>query len=211
MILLAELFGLRRNEALMSGRDLAMWRAALVDGKTELCLMRGAKNGRPRSVEVRESRRAEAIRVIDAALAYCELRNFRFIVGRGKNLKSTIHRFTALARRIGMVGELSFHSLRYNYALALAEQLHKDGVPPYETLVRLSASLGRGLGRAVMIYNVYCKPISDRFKGCLRLKSNEVHRGSPAKKLPRAAARQQAKLRHAELSGFPVGRLGPSK
>ena len=173
--------------------------------------MRGAKNGRARSLEVMESRRTEAIQAIDAALAYCKARNFHFIVGRGENLKSAIHRFTALAHRIGMVGELSFHALRYNYALGLADQLHKDGVPPYETLVRLSASLGHGPGRAAMILNVYCQPIAHRFKGCLRLKSSEAHRRIPAKRLPRAVARQQAKLRHAELSGYPVGRVGPSK
>jgi integrase len=211
MIRLAELFGLRRNEALMCGKDLAMWLAALSAGKAELPLLRGAKNGRARSVEVLESRRSEAIDLVAAALAYCKARNFQLIVGRGNNLKSAIHRFTALARRIGMVGELSFHSLRYNYALSLADQLHDNGVPPYETLVRLSEALGHGPSRTAMIRNVYCAEISDRFKGCLRLKSSEAHRRSPAKKLPRAALRQQVKLRHAELSGFPVGSVAPSR
>jgi len=210
MVRLAELFGLRRNEALMCGRDLPMWLAALIAGKNELAVMRGAKNGRPRCAEVLEHRRTEAIHAINAALAYCKERDFRFIVGRGGNLKSAIHRFNALARRIGMTGEVSFHSCRYSYALALANKLLDEGTPPYEALVRLSASLGHGPGRAVMIYRTYCQPISDRFKGCLALKRNEAHRRSPPKKLPRAAARHRAKLQHAMLSGFPVGRTGQS-
>jgi integrase len=210
MILLAELLGLRRKEALMCGRDLPMWLAALIAGKTDLPAMRGSKNGRPRLIGVLENRRSETVRVVDAALAYCRPRNFQFIVGQGKNLKSSLHRFNALARRIGMTGELSFHSLRYSYALALAKQSLDEGLPPYETLVRLSEALGHGQSRVFFIRAYYCAPIADRFKGCLTPKGSEAHRRSPPKKLPRAAARQQAKLRHAQLSGFPVGRVDPS-
>jgi integrase len=211
MVLLAELLGLRRNEALMCGRDLPMWRAALAAGKTELPLLRGSKNGRPRSIVVLENRRSETIRVIDAALAYCKPRNFQFIVGQGGNLRSTINRFNALARRIRMTGELSFHALRYSYALSVAQQCDDAGLPPYETLVLLSSALGHGQSRVFFIRAYYCAPIADRFKGCLTPKGSEAHRRSPPEKLPRAAARQQAKLHHAELSGFPVGRVGPPR
>jgi hypothetical protein len=58
-----------------------------------------------------------------------------------------------------------------------------------------------------MVKRYYCQPIAERFKDCLKLRESEAHRRHPAKKLPRAAERREDKLRHARLSGFPIGRM----
>lgn len=205
LIALARHLGLRRLEALMCGRDLRMWLDALMSGKTRLDVMRGAKNLRAREVEVLEAHREDTIKVIQAAQEYAVSHNYEFITGRGKTLESAINRLKAILRRAGMTAELSFHSLRYTYALDLGLQLLDSGVAPYETLVRLSASLGHGPTRIQMILNYYCQPIADQFKGCLKIHKKEAQRRSPAKQLPRAAARRAAKLRHARLSGSPIG------
>jgi integrase len=207
LIALARLLGLRRLEALMCARDLRMWRDALLNGNTTIHIMRGAKNLRPREAEVLESQRAETLAAVEAALEYAVEHNYELITGRGRTLESALNRLKGLLRRSGMVGELSFHSLRYTYSLELANQLHDSGVAPYETLVRLSASLGHGSSRVQMILTYYCQPIAARFKGCMKLHKSEAHRRSPATKVPRATARREAKLKHARLSGFPVGRM----
>jgi integrase len=207
LIALARLLGLRRMEALMCARDLRMWRDALLNGKTTLHIMRGAKNLRPREVEVLQTQRGETLAAIEAALEFAVARDYELITGRGRTLESALNRLKALLRRAGMTGELSFHSLRYTYSLDLSRQLLDSGVAPYESLVRLSASLGHGSSRAQMILAYYCQPIASRFKGCMKLHKSEAHRRSPATKVPRAAARREAKLKHARMSGFPVGRM----
>ncbi|OYD76055.1 UNVERIFIED_ORG: integrase-like protein [Burkholderia sp. CF145] len=207
LIPLARNLGLRRKEALMCGKDLQMWYDALTSGKTVLEVLRGCKGGRHRQVEILEDRRAQTIEVIAAALAYARAHNYELITGRAGTLKSAMNRFTALLRKAGMVGEKSFHSLRYGFALQLALQILDRGVSPYDTLVRLSASLGHGPSRVAMVCNVYCQPIAHLFKGCLAAAKRQRRSPGPATKLPRAAARLAAKLRHARLSGFPVGRM----
>jgi hypothetical protein len=169
--------------------------------------MRGAKNLRPREVEVLQTQRDETLAAIEAALEFAVARDYELITGRGRTLESALNRLKALLRRAGMTGELSFHSLRYTYSLDLSRQLLDSGVAPYESLVRLSASLGHGSSRAQMILAYYCQPIASRFKGCMKLHKSEAHRRSPATKVPRAAARREAKLKHARMSGFPVGRM----
>lgn len=206
LISLALCLGLRRKEALMCPRDLAMWLDALTRGESTLPLMRGAKNARPREVRIIQSKRAETIESIASALAYCREHNFELVTGSGKTLKSAMNRLKVLLRRAGMVGQVSFHSLRYTYALTSALEMLDSGIAPYEVLVQLSESMGHGPKRAQMILAHYCQPIRDRFEGHISPREVEAHRRHPAKKLPRATARQQAKLRHGALSGYPVGR-----
>jgi integrase len=208
LIRLARLLGLRRLEAIMCARDLQMWLDALIAGETVLHVIRGAKNLRPREVEVLEKYRHETIEAVREALAFIKQRNnYQFITGRGRTLSSALNRFKALARQAGMTGEVSFHSLRYTYALALANQLLDGGVSPYETLVRLSGAMGHGPSRVVLMKTVYLQPLAHRFKGCRTPRRSEAHLRSPAKPLPRAQARREAKEHHARISGFPVGRM----
>lgn len=207
LISLASRLGLRRLEALMSGRDLQMWLNALENGDTRLNVMRGAKNLRAREVEVPEAQREDTIKVLRAALDYAAARNYEFITGRGKTLKSAVNRLKALLRRAGMTGERSFHSLRYTYAHTLALQLLAAGTAPYEVLVRLATALGHGPTRVKMIRDYYCNSLESLFKDCLKAHKIEVNQRNPARRLPRAAERREAKLRHARVSGFPIGRM----
>jgi Integrase len=205
MIALANELGLRLVEALMCARDLRMWLDALASGKTVIDVMRGAKNLRPRQAEVLEARRTHTLKVVEAALTYALAHNYELITGRGRTLKSAVNRVKSLVRQAGMKGELSFHCLRYSYSQTLAVQLLDAGVSPLDTLVRVSASLGHGATRTQMILNYYCQPIADRFEGCLKGKDNAARTAETP--LPRAAARREAKLRHARLSGHPIGRM----
>ncbi|WP_244306444.1 integrase domain-containing protein [Paraburkholderia lacunae] len=206
LISLALHLGLRRKEALMCSRDLQMWLDALTRGESSIPLMRGAKNARPRDVRIIHSKREDTIESIRSALAYCHERNFELITGSGRTLKSAMNRLKALLRRAGMVGQVSFHSLRYTYALTAASEMLDSGIAPYEVLVQLSESMGHGPTRAQMILEHYCQPIKARFEGQISLRQDEAHRRSPPNKLPRATARHEAKLRHSALSGYPVGR-----
>ncbi|SOE68986.1 Phage integrase, N-terminal [Burkholderia sp. OK233] len=206
LISLALHLGLRRKEALMCPRDLQMWLDALMRGESSIPLMRGAKNARPRDVRIVQSNRKDTIEAIRSALTYCQEHDFELITGSGKTLKSAMNRLKALLRRAGMVGQVSCHSLRYTYALTAASEMLDAGIAPYEVLVQLSESMGHGPTRTQMILEHYCQPIKIRFEGHISLPQDEAHRRRPANKLPRAAARKEAKLRHSALSGYPVGR-----
>ncbi|SHK75611.1 integrase domain-containing protein [Paraburkholderia terricola] len=210
MISLALHLGLRRKEALMCGRDLEMWLDALVRGDSTLPLMRGSKNARPRHVRIVESERAQTIEAIRSALGYCREHNLELITGNGKTLRSAMNRLKALLRRAGMVGPISFHSLRYTYALKSALEMLEAGIAPYEVLVELSESLGHGPTRIQMILGHYCQPIRHRFDGHISLKNIETERRRPPTKLPRSTARLLAKLQHSALSGHPIGRSYPA-
>ena len=205
MISLALHLGLRRKEALMCAPDLAMWLDALERGDSKLPLMRGSKNARPRQVRIIEGERAQTIEAVRCALAYAREHNLELITGHGRTLKSAMNRLTALLRRAAMVGQTSFHSLRYTYALKSALEMLDAGIAPYEVLVELSESLGHGPSRIQMILGHYCQPIRERFEGHISRYDIEAGRRRPPSKLPRATARLLAKRRHGELSGYPIG------
>jgi hypothetical protein len=209
LILLSRDLGLRRKEALMCGRDLQMWRDAVAAGATTLEIMRGAKNGRPRTVELLPGKREATLRVINAALEYCRDRNFELISGRRKTLACALNRFKSLARRLMMRGAACFHSLRYSFAVDSATAMLDAGVDPHTVLARVSASLGHGPSRTQMILHHYCGSIRHRFEGFLKLAKGQKHRSRASDALPRADARHQAKLRHAALSGHPIGNMAP--
>lgn len=189
----------------MCAPDLGMWLDALVRGDSALPLMRGSKNARPRQVRIIESERSQTIEAIRSALAYAREYNLELITGNGKTLRSAMNRLKALLRRAGMVGPISFHSLRYTYALKSAVEMLEAEMAPYEVLVELSESLGHGPTRIQMILGHYCQPIRERFEGHISLHNIEADRRRPPSKLPRATARLLAKRRHGALSGYPIG------
>jgi len=209
LILLARYLGLRRKEALMAGRDLQMWRDAIAAGATGVEIMRGAKNARPRTAELLPGKREATLQAIDAALAYCRGRNFELISGRRKTLACALNRFKSIARRLMMTGAASFHSLRYSFAVDSATAMLDAGVDPHTALVRLSASLGHGPSRIQMILRYYCQSICHRFEGYLKRAKTRKHDSWASAALPRADARHRAKLRHAALSGHPMGNMAP--
>ncbi|WOD18694.1 integrase domain-containing protein [Paraburkholderia kirstenboschensis] len=206
MISLALHLGLRRKEALMCAPDLQMWLDGLSRGDATLALMRGSKNARPRQVRIIASERERTTRAVRAALAYSLEHDLKLVTGRQKTLKSSMNRMTALLRRAGMTGTLSFHSLRYTYALKSAFEMLEAGMAPYEVLVELSESLGHGPTRVQMILAHYCQPIRDRFENHVSGHHIEAERRRKPSPLPRAQARLLAKHRHGALSGYPIGR-----
>ncbi|BDC39155.1 integrase domain-containing protein [Paraburkholderia terrae] len=163
LISLMYYLGLRSIEALRCVRYLADWLALLEAGASELQFEHGAKTNRPRRIEIVDPLRAETLRAIRSALAYCNAHNGWLISGRkNKTLKSARHRLRTTLRAAGLMGRLSSHALRYAYAVNLALSLLKKNVSPEETLDRVSASLGHG-PRAQMILNTYLGEIRERF------------------------------------------------
>lgn len=211
MISLTLHLGLRRKEALMCAPDLQMWLDGLLRGDTTLAVMRGAKNARPRLVRIIASERERTTEAVRAALDYSREHDLRLVTGQQKTLKSSMNRVTALLRRAGMTGTLSFHSLRYTYALKSALEMLEAGMAPYEVLIELSESLGHGPTRVQMILAHYCQPIRDRFENHVSEQHIEAERRRKPSPLPRAQARLLAKQRHGALSGYPIGRRDTSR
>ncbi|MFM0692215.1 integrase domain-containing protein [Paraburkholderia graminis] len=211
MVSLALHLGLRRKEALMCAPDLQMWLDGLARGDATLALMRGSKNARPRQVRIIASERERTTEAVRAALAYSREHDLQLVTGQQKTLKSSMNRLKALLRRAGMTGTLSFHSLRYTYALQSALEMLEAGMAPYEVLIELSESLGHGPTRVQMILAHYCQPIKDRFQNHVSEQHIAAVRRRKPSPLPRARARLLAKYRHQELSGHPIGRRDMSR
>ncbi|GAB2921052.1 hypothetical protein GCM10027093_69780 [Paraburkholderia jirisanensis] len=209
-ISLALAFGLRRKEALMSAPDLQMWLEAIVRGDSHVRVMRGTKNGRPRTVRLLDARREQTRTVVHAALVYVTANGMRLISSQPATLEAAMNRFKSLLYRLGMSGEVSFHALRYTYALESANEMLAAGLSPYDTLVELSESLGHGPDRTRMILDHYCQPVRDRFAGKMSFPGQHPHSRRTSGGLPRAAARLEAKSLHAALSGYPLGDAMPA-
>jgi len=209
-ISLALAFGLRRKEALMCAHDLQMWLEAIVRGDSHVRVMRGTKNGRPRNVRLLEAQREQTRTVVHAALVHATANGMRLINSQPATLETAMNRFKSLLYRLGMSGEVSFHALRYTYALESANEMLAAGLSPYDTLVALSESLGHGPDRTRMILDHYCQPVRDRFVGKMSFPGQYPHSRRTSRGLPRAAARLEAKSLHAALSGYPVGDVVPA-
>jgi hypothetical protein len=162
IVQLQRFLGLRSIEAFACGRELPGWRDRLRAGADRLHLARVGKNGRPRDIEVLPVYREETIRVVEAALAYCEVRDFEFVTGRGGGRHSSETKLRTLYRKAEIEKEDCSHRLRYRYALDLALVLHGMGKEAFEVVLRTSNSLGHGGGaRLVYIRTTYLSAIRD--------------------------------------------------
>ncbi|CAD6542394.1 integrase domain-containing protein [Paraburkholderia sabiae] len=156
------ILGLRSVEALRSAHELAGWLGLLRAGADRLPFQYGAKTNRLRQIEIIPGAGEETVRIIEAALAYCETHNGNLITGVDADLRTSRDRLRYLLKAARICGQLSSHSLRYSYSVNLALGLLDGGVSEEETLDRVSAALGHG-ARAQMILNTYLQEIRDRF------------------------------------------------
>lgn len=170
-------FGHRGLEALMSPNELkkyALEAAAVVRrnshplqeiGKVELpplTVRDGTKGGRPRQTVVIEKYARESLEVIGAAMAYLTTHKV-LIAGKAKGLKSARAKYCALARRFGLTGQFSPHSLRYRYAVDKLEELRDAGVAREEALALCATFLGHGPTRGRFVTMVYGRTVVHTF------------------------------------------------
>jgi hypothetical protein len=197
IISLMRWLGLRRREALRCGPSLESWRSAILRGSRRLAVELGAKNKRPRRTEVLEGHVQETLAAIEAALAYCRIRNFELVTGRSGKLETGKSRLKTHFENLPMRGPLSSHSLRYTYAVDYANAELDKGVPPVDVLVALSERLGHGPSRVKMILDVYCWQIRHRFPPKIKL---------PADFVPHRRTSEEARSRSATLGKTPQQR-----
>lgn len=162
IVQLQRFLGLRSIEAFGCGKELPGWLDHLRGGAEKLHLSLVAKNGRPRDIEVLAAHREETIRAIESALAFCQTRDFRFVIGHKNDRETSATKLRTLYRKAGIEKEEKSHILRYRYAIDLALGLHRAGKDAYEVVLRTSNSLGHGGGaRLVYIRSVYLSAIRD--------------------------------------------------
>lgn len=170
-------FGHRGLEALMSPNELkkyALEAAACMrlhgaqgpasDGVDlpPLTVRDGTKGGRLRRTVVILKYAKESLEIIQDTLAYLATHKF-LIEGKAQGLKSARARYGALARRFGLVGQFSPHSLRYRYAVDKLEEMRDAGVSREEALILCAAFLGHGPTRGVLVSKVYGRTIIHTF------------------------------------------------
>lgn len=162
VIELAYFMGLRVQEAVMSGPDLARWEGALQEATTELPevrVARGTKGGRLRQVAIIEvSATLEALaraRGVARSLGGC------LISGE---LPQALARVYAVTARIGMTGVHSPHSARYGYCCRLLCHLHAQKWSERDALAKAANVLGHGAQRTDWVRTVYGQTVRDLWR-----------------------------------------------
>jgi hypothetical protein len=204
-------FGLRMQELVRCVPDIPQWLADLHDGKSTLRVSRGTKNNRERDVEVPARRRKQAIAALEAAYEYCCENGGRLISGRNDDQKCAMYRFKYLCAKVGMVGKIANHCLRYSYLQNLVIELADSGIAPAEIAARACASLGHGVNRFELLTTVYCQPLAHLFKGHLGRPDNKHREHSPSRsrrarhdaRRRRLAARARENPRFAPIPSLP--------
>ncbi|MBD2786475.1 integrase domain-containing protein [Xenorhabdus sp. DI] len=152
---LAYVLGLRTKEAVEAYKSLATWKKALENGHTSVRIVFGTKGGRPRQTVILD--RAALYHAIDYAERAKAERSGRLID------KPTIHqaidRYRYVARRAGLMGKQSPHSMRYHFAQQSGAHYKAQGFSDREALALVSMDLGHGDGRGRYIRQVYYQDI----------------------------------------------------
>lgn len=146
--------GLRAREAVQSPTSLAAWQRCLQQGRP-IEVTRGTKGGRPRVTVVPESLHARALAAVDAAMSLAAQRDGMLI--DAPSLQAARSRYSDACSNVGLVGEISSHSLRYAWAHDRFRDYLTQGLAQGEALRRLSQDLGHGDGRGRYVKMVYLR------------------------------------------------------
>ena len=162
VIELGYFMGLRVQEAIMSGPDLARWEGLL--GQTpaempELRVSRGTKGGRLRHAAVIEV--PETLDAIARARKVASSGNGCLIPG---DLPHAIARVYAVCSGIGMTGAHSPHAARYGYCCRLIRHLHVQGWAEREALAKTANALGHGAQRTDWVRTVYGQTVRNLWR-----------------------------------------------
>lgn len=170
-------FGHRGLEAIMSPDQLKKYaldaaKSIPLDAKfgsetralelPELTVCDGTKGGRLRQTVVIERYARESLEVIGDVMAYLT-KNERLIEGKSKGLKSARAKYCALARKFGLTGQFSPHSLRYRYTVDKLCEMRDAGVSLEEALVMCAKFLGHGPTRGLFVRKVYGQSVVNTF------------------------------------------------
>lgn len=152
---LARTLGLRVEEAVQSVRSLKDWLRQLERGSPVRAL-HGTKGGKARDIFVPHLLRPAALAAVRNALALTRQHPEGYLVDK-PDLKSALTRAQTVADAVGLVGEISPHSLRCDFAWKLADQLRAEGYDKASVLAQVSMSLGHGDGRGRYCAQVYLR------------------------------------------------------
>lgn len=159
-------FGHRGLEALMSIDELkkfAVEAFELINGNLiSLGITKGAKGGLSRMTLTIGKYARESLAAIADAMKYMQTHAF-LIEGKSAGLKSARQRYHALARKVGLVGQYSPHSLRYRHCTDKLEEFRDAGVSRGEALKLCAALLGHGAGRGRFVSMVYGRTVVASF------------------------------------------------
>jgi integrase len=161
MLKLERLLGLRAQEALCCipalKRHLAM-HPVQDSASIYVGIADGTKGGRARSVEIIANRKDETWEVINQAVCYAKENKGHLLNGKKPGLKSARSRYQYLCRKVGLVGEISGHALRYAYAVEKLTELKELGMTRREASQWVARSLGHGASRDRYVRLVYGQP-----------------------------------------------------
>lgn len=156
-LMLCRELGLRGQEAVMSGRHLNSWQAAL-EGRSSLpvIISSGTKGGRIRELPVSlipdKQAALEAVKFAQTVTAE-----------RGGNLidkptlEQAVNRWDNETRAIGLKGENSPHALRYAFAVEAIQGFQAKGLTEKQAYALTSCLLGHGEGRGRWVRQVYSR------------------------------------------------------
>ena len=148
---LARTFGLRGEEAVQSCQSLQTWQRALTNNADKLTVVFGTKGGRPRETAIIDRQRAK--NAVNTALQIAQQQNGRLI--DKPNLKQAMTYWRNQCRAIGLIGEISPHSLRYAFTHDAINHYRQQGFSEKEIYALTSMDLGHGDGRGRYIQQVY--------------------------------------------------------
>lgn len=155
VIEIARAFGLRSEEALQSGKSLPAWRRELARGDV-VQVIYGTKGGRPRDVhvppELLDRARAAVMRGLEITGGKVDVH----LVDK-PDLEKAKKRLGYVASRIGLVGQISPHSVRYAWAQERLQAHQEAGHSRADSLALTSMSLGHGDGRGRYVERVYAR------------------------------------------------------
>lgn len=150
---IAVTLGLRGEEAVQSCQSMKTWQKALQQGKTTIHVVFGTKGGRPRDVHIINPQ--QTLQVVNNALTIMEQQNGKLI--HKPSLKQAMNYWRNSTYRLGLIGQISPHSLRYAFTQEQVDQYLKQGYSEQEALAKASMDLGHGDGRGRFIKQVYGK------------------------------------------------------
>jgi Integrase len=154
--------GHRGQEAIMSTTELkrfALECQSLLSGQLPaVTISAGTKGGRVRQVAVIAAYATETMHTIAETLHYVSLHG-HLIKGAAPSLKSARSAYHQFARKIGLIGAWSPHSLRYRYCVDKLVELNALGVPRSEALRVCAEYLGHGPSRGRFVTMVYGRTV----------------------------------------------------
>jgi integrase len=158
MLQLERLLGLRAQEALRFLDALQRYQklnVGVAQVRDLIDVYDGTKGGRARTTQMIQSRKAETLEVIQQALSIGAAQGGVLLKGKKAGLNAARQRYHYLCKKVGLVGDISGHSLRYLYA---TDKLHEQkalGMTRKEAAQWVARVLGHGASRDRYVRMVY--------------------------------------------------------